>query len=118
MTKKDFDIDYILDVNYREDPLRFILDTSFWTIIVTVIIFFAIKITNLFIGFLVKKNNMEITIIHLFINIIILVILFTILREELKSYIKNPSLLTMIFFLSGPLAIMYSKYLNEKIKEY
>jgi undecaprenyl pyrophosphate phosphatase UppP len=118
MSKKEFDIDYILDVNYREDPLRFILDTSFWTIIVTVIIFFAIKITNLFVGFLVKKNNMEITIIHLFINIIILVILFTILREELKSYIKNPSLLTMIFFIAGPLAIIHSKYLNEKIKEY
>jgi hypothetical protein len=41
MAKKDFDIDYILDVNYRDDPLRFILDTSFWTIIVTVIIFFT-----------------------------------------------------------------------------
>jgi hypothetical protein len=115
MSEKD--IDYILDVNYREDPIKFILHTSFWTIIVTVIIFIIIKITNLLIGFFVKKNNMEITIIHLFLNIIILVILFTILREELTSYIKNPSLLTMIFFIAGPLAIIHSKYLNQKIKE-
>ena len=115
MSEKD--IDYILDVNYREDPIKFILQSSFWTIIVTVIIFIIIKITNLLIGYFVKKNNMEITIIHLFLNIIILVILFTIIREELTSYIKNPSLLTMIFFIAGPLAIIHSKYLNEKIKE-
>ena len=111
----DQDIDHIINVSYREKPFIFILHTSFWTIIVTVIIFISIKITNLFIGFLVKKNNMEITIIHLFLNIIILVILFTIIREELIVYIKNPSLLTMIFFIAGPLAIIHSKYLNEKI---
>jgi hypothetical protein len=65
-------------------------------------------------GFLIQKNNMEITIIHLFINIIILVILFTIIREELTSYIKNPSMLTMIFFIAGPLAILSSPYLTNK----
>ncbi len=118
MIKKDLNIDYIIDVNYREDPIKFIFHASFWTILTTIIIYITIKITNLFIEFLIKKNNMEMTIIHLFINIIILVILFTIIREELTPYIKNPSLLTMIFFIAGPLAIINMPYLTNKIKEY
>lgn len=83
-------------------------------IVIYIIVLFADTLTDL-----VNPNKNYDSLVYFYINFMIIILLISYLRSFVNNeYIKNYHLLSVVFFITGPIILFHSRYFRilKKIK--
>ena len=93
-------------------PFPYCLHISIFTLIIPIVIYIIVLITNNVVNLLVgdpkKINSKSLQLFYLYIYILLIVIAISIIREEFDKYIKNKYFSATIFQVAGPIITYFA----------
>ena len=93
-------------------PVPYCLHISIFTLIIPVVIYIIVLITNNIVNLLIgdpkKITSKSLQLFYLYIYLLLIIIAISIIREEFDKYIKNSYFSSTIFQLAGPIVTYFA----------